>query len=333
MALDFSKLHAALDLSVMEGETFPSTGDQGKLLELLIADVEEDPNQPRIEFPEADMLEMELSIKTRGVKTPVSVKPHPTKPGKWLLNNGARRYRGSIRAGKLAIPAFVDRDHDEYDQVMVNIQHQTHTPMELAGFIKKRLAKGDKKAEIARRLGIDKSEITHHCALIDPPECIEELYSTGRCTSARYLFELRNLYEKFPSKIASWCAGAQDVNRKTVSVLGEALKGNEIPQANACVSPPAVDPATDKPAHARVVLGETAPAEVRPVWPAANQAPVAIVNPELQVSHDGKSAVILLDRMPSALGSIHIRYLADGAQAEVSGQSVIILSLAEAGCV
>lgn len=67
-----------------------------------------------VEFPEDQMQKMAESIKERGVKTPISVKPHPTEQGKWLINYGARRFRASIMAGKDTIPAFVDNDHDDW---------------------------------------------------------------------------------------------------------------------------------------------------------------------------------------------------------------------------
>ncbi|MBE0437378.1 MAG: ParB/RepB/Spo0J family partition protein, partial [Methylomicrobium sp.] len=86
----------ALDLSALEDKPLPAGVDSnGKPLELALSDIEEDPNQPRIEFSPEAMAEMTASIQARGVRQPVSVRHHPTKPGKWMLNFGARRFRGS----------------------------------------------------------------------------------------------------------------------------------------------------------------------------------------------------------------------------------------------
>lgn len=228
----------ALDLSALEEKpTVPAATEAaqptGKPLDIPLAHIEEDPDQPRKEFTAEAMQEMTDSIRTRGVKTPVSVRTHPSKPGKWMLNYGARRYRGSAAAGRASIPAFVDEAHDDYDQVIENIQRDDLKPMELALFIKKRLDAGDQKKAIAKNLGKDGAIITQHLALIDPPACIEDAYSNGKCTSPKTLYELRGLHEKFPEQVEAWCADATEITRKMVAVLADELKGKKKPAPEA----------------------------------------------------------------------------------------------------
>lgn len=199
MALDLSALEEKPTAPAVAGAAQPT----GKPLDIPLADIEEDPDQPRKEFTPEAMQEMTDSVRARGVKTPVSVRTHPSKPGKWMLNFGARRYRGSLAAGRATIPAFVDEAHDDYDQVIENIQRDDLKPMELALFIKKRLDAGDQKKAIAKNLGKDGAIITQHLALIDPPACIEDAYSNGKCTSPKTLYELRGLHEKFPEQRAA----------------------------------------------------------------------------------------------------------------------------------
>jgi len=224
----------ALDLSALEEKpTAPAVAvavqPTGKPLDIPLADIEEDPEQPRKDFTPEAMQEMTDSIRARGVKTPVSVRTHPSKPGKWMLNYGARRYRGSMAASRDTIPAFVDEAHDDYDQVIENIQRDDLKPMELALFIKKRLDAGDQKKAIAKNLGKDGAIITQHLALIDPPACIEDAYSNGKCTSPKTLYELRGLHEKFPEQVEAWCADAAEITRKTVADLADELKGKKKP--------------------------------------------------------------------------------------------------------
>ncbi|MDO8294413.1 MAG: ParB/RepB/Spo0J family partition protein [Gallionella sp.] len=229
----------ALDLSALEEKpaaaAAPAGAAQptGKPLDIPLADIEEDPDQPRKEFTPEAMQEMTDSIRARGVKTPVSVRTHPTKPGKWMLNYGARRYRGSVAAGRASIPAFVDESHDDYDQVIENIQRDDLKPMELAFFIKKRLDAGDQKKAIAKNLGKDGAIITQHLALIDPPACIEDAYSNGKCVSPKTLYELRGLHEKFPEQVEAWCADATEITRKMVAELADELKGKKKPAPEA----------------------------------------------------------------------------------------------------
>ncbi|MBD4818454.1 ParB/RepB/Spo0J family partition protein, partial [Xanthomonas citri pv. citri] len=79
-----------------------------------------DAKQPRKRFTQADIDALAENIKERGVKLAISVKTHPTKPGKWLINDGEVRWRASKQAGVEDIPTIVDEDFDSFDQVNAN---------------------------------------------------------------------------------------------------------------------------------------------------------------------------------------------------------------------
>lgn len=197
----------------------------GRPLQIPIKDIDEDPTQPRQEFDAKSMEELEQSIRLHGVKTPVSIRPHPTEQKRWMLNFGARRLRASQAVGKLTIPAFVDRSHTDYQQVIENLQREDLKPRELAMFIKKKMDEGEKQAKIAELLGVDRSMVTNHLALIDMPACMEEIYTTGKCVSAKTLYDLRNLYKEFPKEVEQWSESAEEITRATVSALASQLKG------------------------------------------------------------------------------------------------------------
>lgn len=352
----------ALDLSVLEEKpTAPAVAGAapptGKPLDVPLADIEEDPDQPRKEFTPEAMQEMTDSIRARGVKTPVSVRTHPSKPGKWVLNYGARRYRGSLAAGRDTIPAFVDESHDDYDQVIENIQRDDLKPMELALFIKKRLDAGDQKKAIAKNLGKDGAIITHHLALIDPPACIEDAYSNGKCTSPKTLYELRGLHEKFPKQVEAWCADVAEITRKTVADLADEMKGKKKPARAAGEGQQGGESAgsgeASKFGHDQISSGagevegegsKTKPASKKSEnddqgdgagtgkegdggrdtgelknWPKGRAVsdPDCMSKPLLLVEFDGRSAAVLLNRRPTTAGLIHIRFEDGGGDQEV----------------
>ena len=197
----------------------------GRPLQIPVKDIDEDPAQPRQEFDAESMEELEQSIKLHGVKTPVSIRPHPTEQKRWILNFGARRLRASKSVGKTTIPAFVDRSHTDYQQVIENLQREDLKPRELAMFIKKKMDEGEKQAQIAELLGVNRSMVTNHLALIDPPACIDEIYTSGKCLSAKTLYDLRNLHKEFPKEVERWCSTAQEITRATVSSLSAKLRG------------------------------------------------------------------------------------------------------------
>lgn len=115
-------------------ETAPEP--QGRPMVLPMDSVEEDPAQPRSEFDPEALAELAASIAVRGVLQPVSVRQHPERGGRWILNFGARRLRASKLAGKSEIPAFVDAMADTYAQVIENEHREALRPMELALFVK-----------------------------------------------------------------------------------------------------------------------------------------------------------------------------------------------------
>lgn len=197
----------------------------GRPLQIPVKDIEEDPAQPRQEFDAASMDELEQSVRIHGVKTPISIRPHPTEQKRWILNFGARRLRASKAVGKTTIPAFIDRSHTDYQQVIENLQREDLKPRELAIFIKKKMDEGEKQAKIAEILGVNRSMVTNHLALIDMPPCIEEIYATGKCISAKTLYDLRNLHKEFPKEVEQWSGKAEDITRATVSALASELKG------------------------------------------------------------------------------------------------------------
>lgn len=342
-----------LDLSALEEKPVAASLPTGKPLDIPLALIEEDPDQPRKEFTPESMQEMIDSIRVRGVKTPVSIRPHPSKPNMWMLNYGARRYRGSVAAGRETIPAFLDESHNDYDQVIENIQRDDLKPMELALFIKKRLDAGDQKKEIAKNLGKDGGIVTHHLALINPPACIEDAYRKGKCTSPKTLYELRGLHEKFPDQVDAWCNQADEITRKSVAELAETLKGKNKPSP----LPPVEDSKfghdqiyvdsmggtgvenskakpTRKNDHGTSAISESdispAVADLKS-W--SNECVVSdpdLMNkPLLLVEFDGRSAVVLLNRRPTARGLIHIRFEDNGVDQEVDGRACKIDMLTE----
>jgi ParB family transcriptional regulator, chromosome partitioning protein len=199
----------------------------GRPLQIPVKDIDEDPSQPRQEFDAESMAELEQSIRLHGVKTPVSIRPHPTEQRRWILNFGARRLRASRAVGKTTIPAFVDRSHTDYQQVIENLQREDLKPRELAIFIRKKMEEGEKQAQIAELLGVNRSMVTNHLALIDPPTCIDEIYTSGKCVSAKTLYDLRNLHKEFPKDVERWCATAQEITRAAVSALSAKLRGSQ----------------------------------------------------------------------------------------------------------
>jgi ParB family chromosome partitioning protein len=171
------------DLSSLLDEPQAANAAPGGPQELPLDLIDEDPHQPRTAdnpgFSPESIAEIGETIKARGVKSPISVRENPDAPGRYLINHGARRYRGSKWADKTTIPAFIDNDYNEADQVIENLQRNELTAREIADFIGRELAKGKKKSEIAKEIGKSPAFVTQHVTLLDLPEPIAEAFNAA----------------------------------------------------------------------------------------------------------------------------------------------------------
>lgn len=212
-----------LDLTGLAEITQPAAGEP---LMLSLDVISRDSNQPRKHFDAAALTELAESIRAIGVVQPISVRPDPAAPGRYIINYGERRYRASLIAGMRTIPVFVHKAPDDYRQVAENLHRADLSPMEMAIFIKRRLDAGEKKNEIAAQLGYKKSYVTEHLALLEAPACVEKAYASG-ATSARTLYDLRRLHDEFPQEVEAWCASGIEVTRDTVEALVHTVRRDE----------------------------------------------------------------------------------------------------------
>lgn len=215
------------DLSALLQQPSGQAAPSGPL-ELALDLIDEDPGQPRTTFDPESLDELAATIALRGVKTPISVRPNPETEGRYIVNHGARRLRASRLAGKATIPAFVDTDYTEADQVIENLQRDALTAREIADFIGRELAKGKKKSEIAKELGKANSFVTLHINLLDMPELIGQAFSDGRITDVTVVAELMRAYEKWPLAVESWMERPnQEFSRSSVRQLRASLEESE----------------------------------------------------------------------------------------------------------
>lgn len=334
-----------IDLSALD---MPFTEvSEGKPKEILLTDLLEDPEQPRVEFPADEMERMAASIRERGVKTPISVKAHPSETGKWIINHGARRYKGSLLAGKTTIPAFIDEDHNDYDQVMENKERLNHSPLEIAMFIKKKVDEGEKKNVIAKRLNEEPVYISTHLALIDMPDCIEKAYRAGN-KSPKTIYDLRKLYELYPEPVEEFIlASLQDdveISRSRVNKLGKELKEPKAPVDGFDNLPVInVDEQSSRKANDEAEQQESGidgtELDESAVKPSVTQLPdetnfkepkqpkeddpSKIKKPMVVVKHDERFAVLSLHKKPDQQGFAWIKY-EDGTEAHVDCSQLII---------
>jgi ParB family transcriptional regulator, chromosome partitioning protein len=296
------------DLAALDAPTLHAAGQP---LMLAADAIDEDPDQPRHEFDSNALNELAETIRDRGVRQPISVRPNLQQAGRWVLNFGARRLRASRLAGLKEVPAFIDTTADSYDQLIENEQREGLKPLELALFVQKRLAMGDKQAEIAKRLGKSRQWVTLTTALIEAPDWLLQAYREERCRGMNELYELRRLHGEHAQAVEAWVTQQPAITRDRIAVLRDQLE----PRATQVV----VTAAAESQGQARAgsaSAGGLADHSPAPRDAAASQAPTPPRHPHsdqrIHVEFDGQDYQLVVSVAPDQAGHLYVRPLKGG---------------------
>lgn len=190
--------------------------------EPLLASIElldEDPGNPRTEFPEGELAELAEDIGVRGILQPIVVH-RPDPDGRYRVRFGAKRLRAARLAGLREVPVVIGLQiHDAYAQIAENQKRHALSPLDLARFMRSRVDAGESNAEIAKRMGIDLTTVAHHLALLTLPPVLDDVLKSGRCTSPRTLYELSKLHEERPDDVQAIAGGESALTRTAVAAL------------------------------------------------------------------------------------------------------------------
>lgn len=296
----------------------------GGPLELDMDLIDEDPKQPRTEnnpgFSDESLDELAASIALRGVKTPISVRDNHDAPGRFIINHGARRFRGSRRAGKTAIPGFIDNDYNEADQVVENLQRNELTAREIADYIGRELAKGIKKGEIAKSISKSPAFVTQHVTLLDLPDPIAQAFNSGRANDVTVVNELVTAFKKKPQEVGGWLGDEnQEITRGSVKLLREFLDDKrKHEEQDDDEGSGGGDGDSDGPDGKDAKKKNEKPDD-----------PEKLKKAIVQVQHNDRPARLILNRRPPAEGFAWLKYDDDGHEFEANLAQVQLVALLE----
>jgi ParB family chromosome partitioning protein len=163
---------------------------------LPLAEIRPNPYQPRREFDEAELAELQASLKASGLLQPVTVRR--ALAGGYELISGERRYRAAARLGWSDIPAII-RDVDDRTLLTLalveNLQRADLNAVEEArGY--RRLAEefGFTHAQIAQAIGKDRTSVTSLLRILQLPVPVLEIVEKGQLSAghARALVSLED---------------------------------------------------------------------------------------------------------------------------------------------
>ncbi len=156
------------------------------LAEIRVDRLHPNPQQPRHRFDDDALAELAASIRRHGVLQPVLVSEDG--PNRYVLVTGERRWRAAQLVGLETIPAVIRERLESADQLELalveNLQRRDLTPLEEArAFDHLRSSLGLSQAEIAARVGMDRSTVANSLRLLKLPEEIRELVELGELSA------------------------------------------------------------------------------------------------------------------------------------------------------
>lgn len=150
-----------------------------------VAMIADNPHQPRKNFDPDELASLSASVKSHGVLQPLVVRRSGER---YELVAGERRLRAAVQAGLKLVPIrVVDfNDQQAYEASLVeNIQRSDLNPIEKALGFKDYLDRfGLNHEQLAKRLGISRSTITHLVNLLELPPAVQDGVRLNQITEA-----------------------------------------------------------------------------------------------------------------------------------------------------
>lgn len=146
--------------------------------------IDNNSNQPRVQFDEDKLSELAESIRVHGIVQPILLK----KIGeRYRIIAGERRFRAARLAGLSEIPAIIkNMSEREMQEVALieNLQRVDLNPIEEASAIKELLTGyGLTQEELASRLGKSRPAITNALRLLTLPQEVQEMLREGKLSA------------------------------------------------------------------------------------------------------------------------------------------------------
>jgi ParB family chromosome partitioning protein len=160
----------------------PNKGNE--VIDIDIARIIPNKNQPRKVFKDAALKELALSIKEKGVLQPVIVSR--SGDGNFNLIAGERRWRASTLAGLAKIPALI-KDVSSQDSIEIalieNIQREELNPIETADAFQHLINEFKLTQEaLSERVGKDRATVSNYLRILKLPDMIKSFINDGSIT-------------------------------------------------------------------------------------------------------------------------------------------------------
>jgi ParB family chromosome partitioning protein len=198
------------------------------------------PDQPRRDFDEAELLGLAQSIETEGIIQPLLVRPMA--PHRYQIIAGERRWRAAKLAGLTEVPVIVREANDEKVlelAIIENIQREDLNAIELAlAFQRMAMELGLSHDQIGQKTGKQRVTITNSLRLLQLPLDVQELVSSNQLSSGHARALLKFPDDEVRREVAARCVAEGWSVRQIEQVTRPASVGGK----KAKPEPPPLDP-------------------------------------------------------------------------------------------
>ncbi len=169
-------------LSALLGDYIPEDAPgRGEVQQVVTAELRPNPFQPRQAMDREGLEELVASIKENGLLQPVLVRP--VADGGWEVVAGERRFRAVKELGWDHVPVVV-RDVDDRTMIVLalieNLQREDLSPLDEAHAYRRLVEEfGLTQAQVAGRVGRDRSTVANTIRLLGLPEAVRKLLGDG----------------------------------------------------------------------------------------------------------------------------------------------------------
>ena len=301
----------------------------GEALRLFLADIDEDPHQPRTVFDAAELQSMADSIRAHGVVQPIVVRPPVS--GRYLLAFGARRLRASRLAEVPDIPAVIRPagPGDFAEQLVENQQRADLSNSDLAAAIARLVGEGASTKDIAALCALKDYQVAaFRQAGNFPPELACRLDTSDM----RALYDLYRQWGKTPSEVMAALpepsvfisvtearriigvitgkpTGSIVLERARAEVFQE--RGQTLPGGESDKAPPVREPSLEKPISPieEPPASRDLPVQARSkAIPGIVQAPGTGAPVFFVSAGDGRTGRLVVDRRARGKGLVLVAY-------------------------
>lgn len=175
-------------LGALLGEYLPEDADSSDsgYRVVPVSRITANPYQPRREFTEEELGELERSIRENGLLQPLVVRPAGDAApagASWELVAGERRWRAVRRLGWAEVPVIVREIDDRALLVLAiveNVQRAELSPLEEADAYRRLIDEfGYTQKEVAESVGRDRSTVTNLLRLLQLPATVQMMITEG----------------------------------------------------------------------------------------------------------------------------------------------------------